>query len=137
MRKYDINNPDDFRELERLAYSGNTPLKGLPLSAYWYFTQLEFLCRQYHANQIDKQDLQHHRQENLRKYQDLVREEQAAFQCRKERSEDIIAAQKYLLEIEKATTTVAIAEAACQCIERLTGEVGFCNRQMKKIAKRL
>lgn len=133
MKQYNPNNQDDFREMELLAYNGNAPLGGLPPPAYWYFHQLEYFSRAYKENRIQKSELQIQRQKLLQQYNAYARQEERCKQVYRYYQENIIAAQEALIKIEKSNTAYLIAKHACECIEHLTGEVGFCARQMKRI----
>lgn len=133
MKRYNPNNPDDFREMECLAYNGNAPLTGLPPPAYQYFAELETTCRRYRNGQISKSELQSCRWKLLQQYKAHTEEREKYCETFREYQANIVAAQESLIKIEKADTAYFIAKYACECIEKITGEIGFCARQMKKI----
>lgn len=133
MKRYNPENPDEFREMERLAYNGNAPLTGLPPPAYQYFAELETVCRRYRNGQISRSELQAYRRKLLQQYKSYTEEREKYCETFREYQANIRAAQESLVQIEKSHTAQDIAKYACTCIEHLTGEIGFCARQMKKI----
>lgn len=133
MKRYNPGNPDEFREMERLAYNGNAPLNGLPPPAYQYFAKLEIACRMFRTGQIDKSQLADRRRKLLQQYKAYTEERKKYCETFREYQANIRAAQESLVQIEKSHTAQDIAKYACACIEHLTGEIGFCARQMKKI----
>ncbi len=133
MRRYDPNKPGEFREMEMLAFNGNAPLNGLPPPAYQYFAELEIACRKFRSGQIDKSELTYRRRKLLQQYKAYAGEREKCCEAYREYQKNIIAAREELVKIEKSKTAYSIAKHACECIEHLTGEIGFCARQMKKI----
>lgn len=133
MKRYSPSDPNDFREMERLAYNGNAPLTGLPPPAYQYFAELETVCRRYRNGQISKSELQSCRRKLLQQYKAYAEEREKYCETFREYQANLMAAQEGLVKIEKADTAYFIARYACECIEKITGEIGFCARQMKKI----
>lgn len=133
MKHYNLKDPEDFRMLEILAYNGAVPLERLPSPAYKYFDQLENLSRDHKQGKITKQELQRKRQMLLKSYTTDMSEHKRNLNGIREYQSNIKTAQAFLAQIEKSSTVGTMAEYAFRCIEALTGEVGFANRQMSKI----
>lgn len=133
MKRYNLTDKEDFRELEVLAYNGTAPLEQLPAAAYKYFSELEKASRMYKQGTINQSELQAKRQALLKIYRQETGDAQYYRQIIAAYHSNIKAAGVCLAAIEKAKTVETIAEQACRCIEAMTGETGFSARQMQKL----
>ena len=133
MKQYNLNDKEDFRELEVLAYNCAVPLERLSGAAYKYFAELEKASRLYKQGNMTQQELQAKRQRLLVEYTADISEHKRNTEGIREYQRNIKAAGSYLTAIEKAKTASDIAEYAVHCIEAMTGETGFAARQISKL----
>lgn len=133
MKQYNLEAPEDFRELEILAYNGAVPLARLPSAAYKYFAELEKVSRLYRQGSITQQKLQSKRRSLLISYR--LENDDAKYyrQIISVYNSNIKAAGSYITAIEKAKTASDIIQPAVRCIEAMIGEAGFAARQMRKL----
>lgn len=133
MKQYNLEAPEDFRELEILAYNGAVPLARLPGAAYKYFAELEKVSRLYRQGSITQQELQSKRRSLLISYRQENDDAKYYRQIISVYNSNIKAAGSYITAIEKAKTASDIIQPAVRCIEAMIGEAGFAARQMRKL----
>lgn len=133
MKRYDLRNPEHFREMERLAADGNAPLDKLPPEAFQYFCLLEQAFQAYRNGELCKEELIHKRRALQQQYQSYCKRRSDYELVYRTYQSNIRKIQQELIQVERATCPKEIARYACSCVEKLINESGFTARQMKKM----
>lgn len=133
--KYDFNDPEHFKKLEKQAYDGIIDVTGFPPAAYRYFDSLRKLYAEYKYDNLGKAEALAAKQKLLADYKEAAEAYEMFCTVHRNYQENIIKAGSLLSDIEKADDVVTIALKACECIQIMTGEFEFLKRQRKKILK--
>lgn len=130
--KYDFNDPENFKALEKQAYNGTVDVAGFPPAAYRYFDSLRLLYARYKYDGISKDEAQTAKRKLLAEYKEASGSYDLFCFVHKEYQENIRKAGCLLSDIEKSSDILTIAMKACECIGLMTGDAGFLKRQMNK-----
>lgn len=131
--KYDFQNPEHFKALEKQAYDGTIEVAGFPPAAYRYFDSLRLLYARFKYDNLSKEDALAKKQKLLTQYNEdtaAIIGMKSAYQYYQD---NIRKAGTLLSDIEKSSDIKEIALIACEAIQCMTGEMNFLKRQKKKI----
>ena len=131
--KYDFNNPEDFRKLERMAYDMTIEIENFPPAAYRYFDKLRILYARYKYDGLGKSEAAKLKQKLFADYTTASSEYKHWCEVHKAYQDNIRKADVLMSEIEKSEDTAVIAVKACEIVGLLTGEENFTARQKRKI----
>jgi hypothetical protein len=130
--KYDFNDPEHFKKLEKQAYDGSIDVTGFPPAAYRYFDSLRLLYARYKYDNLGKKEAQSVKQKLLAEYKEASGNYDMFCFVHKEYQTNIRKAGTLLSDIEKAQDIREIALKSCECIGLMTGDADFLKRQMNK-----
>lgn len=131
--KYDFNNPEHFKKLERQAYDGTIDVTGFPPAAYRYFDRLRLLYYRYKYDGLSKSQAESEKKKLVAEYKEAVSAYENWCAVYKEHQDNIRKSEMMMSDIEKTTSVNEIAVKACNIIAILTGESSFGKRQATKI----
>lgn len=131
--KYDFNDPEHFKKLERQAYDGTIDVTGFPPAAYRYFDSLRKLYAEYKYDDLSKAEAQAAKQKLLADYREASEAYELFRAVYRDHQKNIVKAKSLLSDIEKSHDVREIALRACKCIGLMTGDREFAKQQAKKI----
>lgn len=133
MKRYDFKNPEDFKELERMAYDGTIDISKFPPAAYRYFDRLRILYAEFRFNNLSKSEAVRRKTELYAEYRNALSAYEHWCEAHKAYQGNIRKADVLMSDIEKSQDVKEIALIACQIIGILTGDEEFAKRQKKNI----
>lgn len=131
--KYDFNNPEHFKALERQAYDGTIEVEGFPQAAYRYFDSLRLLYARYKYDNLSKEEAAAKKQKLLAQYNEataVINGMKTAYQYYQN---NIRRAGLLLSQIEKADNLTEMVLLSAEAIGCMTGDAEFLKRQKRKI----
>lgn len=121
------------KEIELLAKDKKPLLEKTSLSQTCLYWGLSGLYDRYFAQSITTAQASAEKKNLLRLYEEAILAEGARVAIYANYQENIKKSGSLLAEVEKAEKVEDIAEKACECISRMTGDKSFFTRQKKKI----
>lgn len=136
MKKYDFNNPEHFRALERQAYDGSIDVTGFPPAAYRYFDSLRMLYARYKYDNLSMEEAAAEKQKLYHQYSEAVAVISGMTEAYRYYQTNIRRAGMLLSKIEKSDDVSDIALLSVDAIGLMTGDEGFPERVRKRIRER-
>lgn len=133
MKKYDFNNPEHFKVLERQAYDGVIDISDFPPAAYRYFDCLRILYEEYKFKGLSMEEAQQRKQKLLHKYSEATAVIAGMTAAYHHYQDNIRKAGTLLSEIEKADDVRIMLDYATEAIGCMTGDENFHKRIKKKV----
>lgn len=133
MKKYDFNNPEQFKALERQAYDGTIDVTGFPPAAYRYFDSLRMLYARYKHDNLSKEEASAEKQRLYHQYSEAVAVIEGMKSAYRYYQDNIRKAGTLLSQIEKSDHVGDIALLSAEAIGLMTGDEGFLKRAQKRI----
>ena len=99
--KYDFNNSEHFKALERQAYDGTIDVSGFPPAAYRYFDSLRLLYARFKYDGLSKAQAEDEKRNLLAQYKEAVSVRDQVVAFLKLYQDNTRAAGTLLSEIEK------------------------------------
>ena len=131
--KYDFNNPEHFKALERQAYDGTIDISGFPPAAYRYFDSLRLLYAQFKYDGLSKDEASARKLKLLHQYDEATAVFTGMTAAYRYYQDNIRKCGTLRSDIEKSHDIREIALKSCECIGLMTGDDGFLKRQKDKI----
>lgn len=129
-KNFDGLSDEEFRQLEASAWKGELDYSGFPAAEYKFFGTVAALGYRHRHEKISaelfKQDITLAR----RTYQSETEQLNRSETVWKERSKAILASDELKCKIEKSNDPTEKLHLALKCIELITGENGFAERNM-------
>ena len=131
MKQINFKDPVQFRELEKDAFDGKLDVEDFPAAEYRYFDRLANLGYRHRASKLPMDFCRELREQAYKDYvadcQELDAQRQYCAQCQTA----IMASDQLRCQIEKATYEEKLP-LALECIEVMTGERGFKERNLRR-----
>ncbi len=135
MIKYDFNNPEHFKALEKQAYDGTIDVTGFPPAAYRYFDSLRLLYMRYKYDNLSKEEAAAQKQQLYHQDSEATAVITGMTEAYRYYQENIRRAGTLLSRIEKSDNTADMALLSAEAISLMTGDENFIKRIKKKICK--
>lgn len=137
MKQYNFKNLDDFKILEKQAYTGAIDVSNFPPPEYKYFDMLRKIYYDFKFNGLPQDTAEKYKCMIYAEYQSYLSTYDNWCNVYKEYQDNIRKVGTLRNDIEKAITAEDIAIKACEVIQLLTGEMSFLERQTKKFKEEI
>ena len=131
--KFDFNNPEDFKKLEKMAYDVTIDISEFPPAAYRYFDRLRIIYAEYKYDNLPKEVAANRKAKIYSDYKETISAYEQWCSVYKSYQDNICKAGTLINDIEKSDNVKDIAILACEVIGIMTGDASFTQRQKKKL----
>lgn len=131
--KFDFNNPEDFKKLEKMAYDVTIDISEFPPAAYRYFDQLRIIYAEYKYDNLPKEVAANRKAKIYSDYKETISAYEQWCSVYKSYQDNVRKAGTLMNDIEKSDNAEDIAVLACEVIGIMTGDASFSKRQKKKL----
>ena len=131
--KFDFNNPEDFKKLEKMAYDVTIDISEFPPAAYRYFDQLRIIYAEYKYDNLPKEVAANRIAKIYSDYKETISAYEQWCSVYKSYQDNVRKAGTLMNDIEKSDNAEDIAVLACEVIGIMTGDASFSKRQKKKL----
>ena len=131
--KFDFNNPEDFKKLEKMAYDVTIDISEFPPAAYRYFDQLRIIYAEYKYDNLPKEVAATRKAKIYSDYKETISAYEQWCSVYKSYQDNVRKAGTLINDIEKSDNAEDIAVLACEVIGIMTGDASFYPRQKKKL----
>ena len=131
--KFDFNNPEDFKKLEKMAYDVTIDISEFPPAAYRYFDQLRIIYAEYKYDNLPKEVAANRKAKIYSDYKETISAYEQWCSVYKSYQDNVRKAGTLINDIEKSDNAEDIAVLACEVIGIMTGDASFYPRQKKKL----
>lgn len=134
-RSIDFKNEDVFRKLESECYTGTLPYEQFPAAEYRYFSRLRKIYYDYKFGGLPKEKAEEMKAVIYADYKTDAERDGLIAKVYAEYQDNIRMAGTLRSEIDKADNAADKLRLALECIECMTGEVGFAKRNLEGVEK--
>lgn len=131
--KFDFNNPEDFKKLEKMTYDVTIDISEFPPAAYRYFDQLRIIYAEYKYDNLPKEVAANRKAKIYSDYKETISAYEQWCSIYKSYQDNIRKAGTLINDIEKSDNAEDIAVLACEVIGIMMGDASFSKRQKKKL----
>ena len=132
MVQINFNDKEQFARLERLAYDGTLDYTDYPAAEYKYFDRLAELGRLHRGSKLPAGLCKERKEIYFSEYGKDVSERFKGLEAEKRFQENIIKSDELRCKIYKTDSPEEKLKLALKCIELMTGEEGFMERNTRK-----
>lgn len=132
MKKYNFNvlTDGEFRQLERMAWNAELDFNGFPAAEYKFFDTIQAIGARHRHDKVPKHLLIDDIELARKTYHDEKTQLSRSMEHYKAMQEAIIRSDELRCKIDKAAPADKL-KYALECIEVLTGETGFAERNLR------
>lgn len=130
MKNIDFGDCEQFAKLERQAYDGTLDISSFPAAEYRYFDKLTVIGQSHRHGALPSDFCKKAKTEAFANYRADIEQNNCNINVQRAYQTSIRKADELRCEINKAKIDNKLP-LALKCIELLTGEIGFMERNMK------
>lgn len=131
MKKIDFKNKEQFRLLERNAYYGVLDISDFPAAEYKYFDTIASIGYKFRHEGLPKEFCVERKEAAYKTYIADVELRESRQRYWKWHQDNIIRAGDIRSRIQKAESLEEKLKLSLECIQIITGEQGFAERNLK------
>lgn len=131
--KFDFNNLEDFRRLERLTYDGTLDYSDFPPPEYRYFSELRKVYHAFKFEGLSQEDAQRQKKSLFIDYHKYLENFSNAVHTYKSYQDNIRVSEMLKTEIQKSYDIYDIAVTAVQAVGLMTHDESFIKTNLAKL----
>ncbi len=131
--KFDFNNQEDFRRLERLTYDGTLDYSDFPPPEYRYFAELRKVYYAFKFEGLSQEDAQRQKKSLLIDYHKYLENFNYCRSVWKKYQDNIRVSEMLKTEIQKSYDIHDIAVTAVQAVGLMTHDESFIKTNTAKL----